>query len=232
MKAVILASGKGTRMGEISDHTPKPQVKILGKTLLEHKLDELPDEITEVIIVVGHLKEKIMDHLGSEYMGRKIKYIEQTELSGTAPALRLCKSELENEARFLVMTGDDIFIKEDMRECMQYDFSMLLAHTDSMKGRVKINFDKEGYITDIVEKYPIDEPGLMCAGMYTLTPAFFDYPMTSIASGELGLPHTMFSIANKVKIKAVEARFWLQITRPEDIALAEEVLQNHQKSVQ
>ena len=50
--AVILAAGKGTRMGELSITTPKPMLKVLNKTLIEHKLDMMPDQIDEVIIVV------------------------------------------------------------------------------------------------------------------------------------------------------------------------------------
>ena len=63
MKAVILAAGKGTRMGDLSLETPKPMLKVLGKTLLEHKLDSLPDVIDEVVITVGYLKDRIVDVL-------------------------------------------------------------------------------------------------------------------------------------------------------------------------
>ena len=50
MQAVILAAGRGTRMRELCDSCPKPMVPILGKPLLEWRLETLPTEITEVII--------------------------------------------------------------------------------------------------------------------------------------------------------------------------------------
>ena len=124
MKAVILAAGKGTRMGELSNETPKPMLKVLGKTLLEHKLDSLPSSMDEVILVVGHLKNKITDTLGENYQGRKITYVVQDELLGTAHSVFLCKENLINEEKFLVMMGDDIYSKEDMQECLDNTWSI------------------------------------------------------------------------------------------------------------
>ena len=65
MFTVILAAGKGTRMGDLAKETPKPMLRVLGKTLLEHKLEMLPESITDVIIVVGYLKDKITEVIGN-----------------------------------------------------------------------------------------------------------------------------------------------------------------------
>ncbi len=222
MKAVILAAGKGTRMGKLSEETPKPMLKVLGKTLLEHKLDSLPAEIDEVIITVGYLKDKIVEVLGNDYKGRKITYVEQKELLGTAHSLFICKEYLINEEKFLVMMGDDIYSGDDMSECLEHAWSILIRETDSLKGKAKVIFDDNGHIEDIIEKYQIDERGFICSGMYGLTPEIFNEEMVAIPGGEFGLPQTILAAKNKRVIRAVQARFWLQITAPEDLTMAEQ----------
>lgn len=224
MKAVILAAGKGTRMGDLSLETPKPMLKVLGKTLLEHKLDAMPDAIDEVVLVVGHLKEKIVDAIGNHYRRLKITYVNLDEILGTAYALSVCKDLLANENKFLVMMGDDIYCKEDMEECLACPWSILIREKDSLLGKGKVVFGSEGKITDIIEKYPNDEAGFVCAGMYALTPEIFKYEMVQIPGGEYGLPQTILSAINDFVIHAAESRFWLQITKPEDLKVAEEHL--------
>lgn len=211
-------------MGDLSLETPKPMLKVLGKTLLEHKLDMLPESIDEVIIVIGHLKNVVTDFLGDSYRGKKITYVVQEELLGTAHCLFLCKEILKDEKKFLVMMGDDIYCREDMEECLKYDWSILVRESDSVLGKAKVVFDSKGHITDILEKYNVDEKGFICAGMYSLTPKIFDYKMAPIAGGEFGLPQTILSAKDDVAIKAVQSRFWLQITAPEDLKMAETFL--------
>jgi NDP-sugar pyrophosphorylase family protein len=226
MKAVILAAGKGTRMGNLSIDTPKPMLKVKGKTLLEHKLDMLPSEITEVVIVVGHLKNVVTDYLGENYNGRKITYVVQEELLGTAHAIFLCKEILNDN--FLVLMGDDIYSKEDMDECLQYakenKWAIGVREADSLKGKAKVNFDSEGHIIEIIEKFTEDVAGFICTGMYSLTPKIFDYEMAQIPGGEYGLPQTILKAKNDIPIKAVQSKFWLQITSPEDLKIAETFL--------
>lgn len=224
MKAVILAAGKGTRMGDLSKDTPKPMLKVLGKTLIEHKLLNLPKEIDEVVIIVGYLQDKIVEVLGDSYQGIKITYVIQNEQKGTAHALFCAKDVLKDEDKFLVMMGDDIYSKDDMSECLKYDFSILIREVDSILGRAKVIFDDEGHIKDIVEKYPDDESGFVCTGFYSLTPKIFEQEMVSIPGGEVGLPQTILSMKDEINIKAVQSRFWLQITSPEDLLVAETFL--------
>ena len=66
MKAVILAAGEGTRLRPLTITRPKHVLPIAGKPLLEHTLEALKKSgISEVLIVVGYLKEKIFETLGT-----------------------------------------------------------------------------------------------------------------------------------------------------------------------
>ena len=49
MKCIILAAGEGTRMLPLTLETPKPMLKVLDKPILEHIINDLPDEIDEVM---------------------------------------------------------------------------------------------------------------------------------------------------------------------------------------
>src|SRR6202041_924376 len=85
MKAVILAAGKGTRMGELTKDIPKPMLKSKGKPLLEYIIDGMMTAgVREFFVVTGHRAE-----VGEEYFGDgskwgvKIAYGRQTVQDGT-----------------------------------------------------------------------------------------------------------------------------------------------------
>ena len=67
MKVVILAGGKGTRLKEYTDDIPKPMIKVLGKTVLEYQFENLKKfGLTDIILCIGYLGEKIKEFEGSK----------------------------------------------------------------------------------------------------------------------------------------------------------------------
>ena len=65
MKAMILAAGRGERMRPLTDHTPKPLLKVAGKPLIEYTIEALVAAgITDIVINLAHLGEQIQDYLG------------------------------------------------------------------------------------------------------------------------------------------------------------------------
>ena len=76
MKAMILAAGRGMRMRPLTDHTPKPLLKVRGKALIEwHLLALAEGGVREVVINTAWLEDQIPAALGDgARWGLKIRY--------------------------------------------------------------------------------------------------------------------------------------------------------------
>ncbi|MBU0750196.1 nucleotidyltransferase family protein [Patescibacteria group bacterium] len=223
MQAIILAAGKGTRMGSLTETLPKPMLPINGKTLLEHKFDQLPAVIDEIIIVIGYLGDVIKERYGNEYNSTKITYMEQTELNGTGGALLLLQPIL-NE-RFMILMGDDIYAREDMENCIATEgWSLLLEDMEHMAAGGKMIVNDKGEVVGIEEGNHRGTPGLFNTNLAVLDRRIFDFPPVpkNEGSAEFGLPHHMVqaSLAGNIPIHAVMTTFWIQITAPEDLERA------------
>lgn len=227
MQAVILAAGKGTRMKELTQSVPKPMLRVHGKTLIEHKLDALPDDVDEVILIVGYQADVIREYFKDAFGGRRIRYVVQEELNGTAGALWLAKPYLSE--RFIVMMGDDIYAREDVEACLASSgWSVLVEETQTMASGGRMVMDESGHIVDIEEGDHTGKPGLMNTNLLALDPRLFEHPLVPKAQGsdEYGLPQTVLaaSKASGIPLVAVHATFWIQVTAPEDLERAETAL--------
>ncbi|MCE3251491.1 MAG: nucleotidyltransferase family protein [Cellvibrio sp.] len=107
MKAMILAAGLGNRMRPLTDHTPKPLLCAGGKPLIEYHLHNLRRAgISEVIINLAYLGEKIRAHLGDgQRFGLSIIYSSEPEPLETGGAL-LQALDLLGTDTFLLINGD------------------------------------------------------------------------------------------------------------------------------
>ena len=176
--AVIMAGGKGSRLRSITnDEIPKPMVPVDGKPLLEYQVEELKEYgIKKIVMIVGHLGEKIMDHFkdGKDF-GVDIDYIVEKEPLGTAGAFYYLKDKTDAKD-FLLIFGD-VFFDIDFDRMEDFHFknaalTTLLAHpnghpydsdliqTDD-NGKV-IGFDSKNNVRD----YWYDN--MVNAGMYVI----------------------------------------------------------------
>ncbi len=221
MKAVILCAGKGTRMQHLTLDTPKPLLTYQKKSLIEHKLEALPESIKDVVLVVGYLGDKIRNHFGDNWKGKHIQYVEQTDMLGTAHALFEARHLLDGP--FIVLMGDDLYGKEDLVLLANHDvengWAVLVEKSEQLQSGGKIVADEHGNLKEIVE----DKDGLIpynfvYTGACLLTPEVFDLEMAPLPGGkEFGLPQTFAKAAAHRPIKINHATFWKRITAPEDL---------------
>jgi D,D-heptose 1,7-bisphosphate phosphatase len=107
MKTVIMAGGMGTRIASIASDVPKPMIKICGKSILEHQIENLKAcGLTDITLVVGHLGHVIQEYFGDgAQFGVNISYFIEDHPLGTAGAL-FKMPELTDD--FLLLCGDVI----------------------------------------------------------------------------------------------------------------------------
>jgi len=223
MQAVILAAGRGVRMGELTNDAPKPMLKINGQPILEYTLNSLPAKISEIIFVIGYKGDLIKLYFGDEYKGKKIKYVTQENLNGSAAALHCAREFLQD--KFLVLMGDDLYSKSDLEKLIKIDTLAVLAKEISAPERFDVfETDSDGYLLEIVKRPEDDSQCLVNTGAYLLDKKFFDYEMVKIPSGEFGLPQTLATMVGDYRVKVEKASFWQAMGYPEDILKAEKIM--------
>lgn len=222
MQIVILAAGRGTRMGQLTDNVPKPMLQIKGKPILAYKLEALPAQVTEVIFVIGYLGEQIREYFGTSYVGKKISYVVQEKQDGSGGALALVKDSLEDD--FLVMNGDDLYLRTDIEKCMQNELAVLGFKVNEPRKFGIITLNNNGELVEIVEKPEISSPALANIGLYKLNKKFFDYPLVAIGNGEYGLPQVLALMSKDFPVKVQIASAWFPIGTPDDLEKAAEVV--------
>lgn len=109
MKAMLLAAGRGERMGALTASCPKPLLKVAGKPLIEHHIERLVMAgFSQVVINVCYLADQIMACLGDgSRWGITIQYSEETECLETGGGIvQALNANLLDGNHFLVINSD------------------------------------------------------------------------------------------------------------------------------
>ena len=112
MKALILAGGRGSRLGSLREQhaAPKPLLEVGGKRLIDFSLQNaVAIGVTEIIVVVSAFTEAVINHYGSAYRGTPIRYKIQNEPHGVVHAIECAAGALDG-ADFMLMLADEIVI--------------------------------------------------------------------------------------------------------------------------
>ncbi|AYA99162.1 HAD-IIIA family hydrolase [Lachnoanaerobaculum umeaense] len=182
--AVIMAGGKGSRLRSITnDEIPKPMVPVNGKPLLEYQVDKLKAYgIKKIVMIVGHLGEKIEDHFkdGKDF-GVDIDYIFEKEPLGTAGAFYYLKDKIDTKD-FLLIFGDVFFdLDFDRMEAFHFKNSALttlLAHPNGHPyDSDLIQMDDNGKVVGFDSKHNVRDywyDNMVNAGMYIINKRLLD----------------------------------------------------------
>src|SRR5215469_12510325 len=109
-KAMVLAAGFGLRMRPLTDHMPKPLVKVAGQPLLDHVLDKLAAAgVAEAVVNVHYLPDQIIDHVASRTHPRVIISDEREQVLGTGGGV-VKALPLLGDAPFFHINSDTMWI--------------------------------------------------------------------------------------------------------------------------
>lgn len=227
MKAVILSAGKGTRLRPITLEIPKSLISIAGKPIIERIFESLPDEISEVIIVVDYLKDKIKAHLKENFYGKSVLYVDQAEKKGTFGALLSAQQLLERDERFLVLNGDDLHNKDELNEYLRYPRSLGVQKM-KMPNYYNVVVNSLGYVDGFKAQSDKEKQCevLVATGAYVVDENIFRHPGVMVQGGEYGLPQTILEQKEIYPIKAVITKNWIPINTFDDMEKANNIIKS------
>lgn len=118
MQCLILAGGKGTRLGALGASRPKHLVEVAGTPFADLQLAWLAQGgVTSVVYCIGHLGDAIRDHVGDgARFGVRSTYVDEgADLQGTAGAIRMAVDAGEVGERCFVLYGDS-YLRLDLAD--------------------------------------------------------------------------------------------------------------------
>jgi NDP-sugar pyrophosphorylase family protein len=244
--AIILAAGRGTRMGELAIETPKPMLRVLGKPLMEYVVDLLSFYgIKEIGVNLFHKGEVIVDHFGDgSKFGVNIQYVQEKELSGTAGGVLQVARCMGLNRPFLVLSSD-MLVNFNLRALAESHLASGGIATLSCFHRPKDQLKKSGIlafdpttrrITDFVER-PQDESAIISqwvnSSVYAFSPEILTYLESEFPGGSsIDLPKDIFPklLAADVPMYAhpfhSDTYYQLGIDSPDRITRAEEEIRS------
>lgn len=222
MKAVILCAGNGERLKPLTETIPKPLIEINNKPILYYIFSSLPELIEEVFLVIQEKHSVYFNEfLKNNNLNKKVKIIYQdTKDKGTYFALLSAKDYLDKEENFLVLNGDDIFLKEDVEKIIKIPSPVYGLSFKKLDKRYRTcELDELSKKIISFRRQNEDEYGkeLPCfSGIFTLNKDFFNYTPVFYENMEAGIPHTLF--ANNKNVSYLVLKKWYQINNFEDLA--------------
>jgi len=152
--AIVLAAGKGTRMGS---EDPKVLCKVLDRPMIEYVLDSLAAAgVQRVVAVVGYRAEQVQQQLADR---KEVEFVLQEQQLGTGHAVKMAHAALaEHEGPVVIVAGDSPMLQADsLRELLttfqQQKPACLLGTLihDNPAGLGRIVRDGDGGFEAIVE---------------------------------------------------------------------------------
>ena len=225
--AVVLAGGRGTRLGELTASTPKPMLLVAGRPILERLVLHLVGSgITDIFLSIGHHGAQIESHFGDGVdFGSSIRYLREDPEKplGTGGPLRLLIDQTGVPRQPILVMNGDLVTSFSVSEILATHGQSAATMTIAVREYVHdvpygvASVDAQGRVRALEEKP--NWTGLVNAGIYVIEPKILQtipggvsYPITDLAAD-------CISSGKRVQAWELTAE-WHDIGRPHEFARA------------
>jgi NDP-sugar pyrophosphorylase family protein len=182
MQAVVLAAGRGTRLGAMTSSQNKCMIRYQGKPIVEHIVARLTEltHVDEIVLVVGYQADTVVRHFGTGYRGVPITYHDQSHQRGLVHALQ-CAAPSVRGRPFLLLLGDEVMVEPRFEELLS-EFSRYDAVLGAVPGQPEelirrtytLLCGEDRLVHRLVEKPVVALNDLMGTGIVALPPDTFE----------------------------------------------------------
>lgn len=190
MRVLILAGGKGTRMGNLTIDIPKPMVKLAGKPILEYQIELLKNNnLKDISILTGYKGDIIESYFqNGERWGVNIDYFVDPKPLGTSGSIKEIEGHIPGS--FLLLYGDTM-IDINLIDLISFHqkqggIATLVVHpNDHPHDSDLLDICVDNRVTEFYSKPHL--PGvyhrnLVNAALYVAEPEIFNYIEKGISS--------------------------------------------------
>ena len=226
--AVVMAGGKGTRLGKLTESTPKPLMQVAGRSIIERIiLNLVGGGIREIYVSVNYLSDKIEQHLGDgKRFGCRIEYLRESPDNplGTVGSLTLLRLARPDLTEPIVVMNGDLLVQFDPKSLLQ-----ALGRTKShvtMSTRTyqhQIPFGVVETVDNTPEVQSVTEKPTVAvqinAGVYAVSREALDMLVDGVPCTMPELVQACLDSGRRVETWPISSD-WIDIGTPQDLARA------------
>jgi N-acetyl-alpha-D-muramate 1-phosphate uridylyltransferase len=238
---MVLAAGMGERMRPLTDHLPKPLVRLAGRPLIDHVLDRLATARVQQAVVNAHYcADALMSHLAARTASGAHPSIivsdERGRLLDTGGGVKLALPLL-GEDPFLVHNSDSVWLEDDRNNNLErmiaawdatlMDVLLMLAPTNGSlgySGSGDFEIAEDGSLT---RRKTGERAPYVFAGVSIIQPRLFE----ESPDGPFSL-NTIFdrAIGAKRLFGVIHQGLWMHVGTPVSLHEAEESIRNSSRT--
>ena len=222
MEALLLAGGKGERLGEAAEGRPKPLVLVGGRPLASYQVAQLARVgVTRVIVACSAGTEPLFEEaLGG--LGPEIVTVGESEPLGRGGGLRLAAAERDEQGPVFALNGDEL-LDLDLAQLLERHLELGGAATIVVSPLVShlgvVDLEDDDTVTGFREGPKL--PHWVNSGVYVLG----EEALERLPERGDHEASTFPELAQEGKLKAFRHEgVWLTVNTPKDLRRAEEFI--------